>query len=69
MIICIFLVNLLNIFLYLFYGNRLKAKTFSEHGEGGNSEGIDGRGKLAYNEFFIMHIVTTCSIHKNSQNN
>ena len=47
----------------------LKTKTFSAHGEGGNSGGIDGRGKLAYNELFLMHIVTTCSIHKNSQGN
>ena len=47
----------------------LKAQTFSAHGEGGNSEGIDGRGKLAYNEFFLTHIVTTYSIHKHAQGN
>ena len=44
----------------------LKALTFSAHGEGGNSEGIDGRGKLAYNEFFLTHVVTTCSIRLHS---
>ena len=47
----------------------LKTKTFSAHGEGGNSVGIDGRGKFAYNELFLMHIVTTCSIHKHAQSN
>ena len=40
----------------------LQTLTFSAHGEGGNSGGIDGRGKFAYNELFLMHIVTTCSI-------
>ena len=45
-----------------------KALTFSAHGEGGNSEGIDGRGKLAYNELFLTHIVTTCSIRQHTQN-
>ena len=45
----------------------LKALTFSAHGEGGNSIGIDGRGKLAYNELFLTHIVTTCSIRQHAQ--
>jgi len=44
----------------------LKALTFSEHGEGGNSVGIDGRGKFVYNELFLMHVVTTCSIRQHA---
>ena len=57
--------------LWIFYFMEiwLKAKTFSAHGEGGNSVGIDGRGKLAYNELFLTNVVTTCSIHKHAQSN
>ena len=42
----------LNIFCRYFTKISLKVQTFSAHGEGGNSGGIDGRGKLEYNEFF-----------------
>ena len=50
-----------------FMAISLKALTFSDHGEGGNSVGIDGRGKPMYNELFLTNVVTTCSIHKHAQ--
>ena len=59
--ICVF-ISLLNIFVAIFIKIYLKTKTFSAHGEDGNSEGIDGRGKLVYNELFLTNAVTTCSI-------
>ena len=52
----------MNIFVAIFIKIYLKTKTFSAHGEDGNSEGIDGRGKLVYNELFLTNAVTTCSI-------
>ena len=48
------------------FENIKKALTFSAHGEGGNSVGIDGRGKLAYNELFLTNVVTTCSIRQHA---
>ena len=50
--------------VFVYITISLKARTFSAHGEGGNSVGIDGRGKLAYNELFLTHVVTTCSIRQ-----
>ncbi len=49
-----------------FIAISLKALTFSDHGEGGNSVGIDGRGKPTYNELFLTNVVTTCSIRQHA---
>ena len=48
--------------VFVYMTISLKALTFSDHGEGGNSVGIDGRGKPMYNELFLTNVVTTCSI-------